>query len=71
MNTKKLRRFTLFILLCGLFCIVSLSVNAQRANFRVTLNGFKVGQQSFEGARVVDGVGDEVSFVSHVATVGW
>jgi hypothetical protein len=65
---QALRRSAAFILLCGFFCIASLPVNAQRTNFRVTLNGFKVNLQSLEGLRVVDGMGDEVYFINHVGT---
>ena len=66
MNTTKLQRFGLFILLCGLVSIVS--VKAQQGRFRVTLNGYLVNQQTNEGI-TLDGSGDELTLVSHVGTV--
>ena len=45
------------------------AAQAQSANFRVTLNGFKVNQQTLEGLRFIDGMGDEVFFLSYVSTV--
>lgn len=66
MNTTKLQRFALFILLCGLISIVS--VKAQQGRFRVTLNGYLVNQQTNDGI-TLDGSGDELTLVSHVGTV--
>src|SRR5215203_2863631 len=67
MRTTKLLRFTLFILVCGLFGIGSLPAAAQR--FRVTMNSFRVNQQTNEGLRAMDGANDEVRFISYVGTL--
>jgi len=69
MNTKKIQRITLFILLCGLFCIISMPVTAQQGSFSVTLSSFRVNQQTNEGLRAMDGANDEVKFFSHVGTI--
>jgi hypothetical protein len=66
MNTTKLQRFTLLILLCGLVCIVS--AKAQQGRFRVTLNGYLVNHETYEGV-TLDGSGDELTLVSHVGKV--
>lgn len=68
MNITKLRGITLFILLSGLFCIFSLPVAAQ-GTFRVTVNSFRVNQQTNEGLRASDGADDEAKFISHVGTL--
>ena len=68
MNTTKLLRFTLFILLCGLFCAGALTAAAQ-GRFRVTMSSFRVNQQTNEGLQASDGANDEVRFLSIVGTL--
>lgn len=63
MNTKKLRRVTLFIL----FCVLSCAIPASAQHFRVTLNGFQAVRLTNEG--VTDGDGDEIRFISDAVTL--
>lgn len=58
------------VLFCGVLCLASPTVEAQRRlHCRVLLVGFQVNQSTFEGAIDPNGWGDEVTLLTHVGTV--